>query len=226
MGRGAATEAGLVGLLGAVCGFGATWWLDLGYVGAALGAINGAAAGWQGIYDWSRPAGWLALLADSTWGLVGTTAGLGFGALNLLRADRDHVGDFCRRRGYHVFAGGIGLRRDFALAIGNVIANAGGRVGLRGESERAGLRRRFVIEHEGLHVLQNRLFGPLFPLLYLGWVIGAGLVGLVLAAIERRWAVVETLAYYDNPFEYWAYRNNRYWPPRGAVAKYAWRARR
>ena len=32
-----------------------------------------------------------------------------------------------------------------------------------------------------------------------------------------------TLAYYNNPFEYWAYRRDRYWPPAGADQSLAWK---
>lgn len=35
-------------------------------------------------------------------------------------------------------------------------------------------------------------------------------------------ALVRTAAYFDNPFEYWAYRNDRNWPPAGAHPLLAW----
>jgi len=227
MRRDAVIEAGLAGGLGGVFGFAATGWVGLGWLGAGVGAANGLVGGWRGIYDWARPRGWFGFVADSTWGLVGSALALVFGALNLTRSDRDYVAEFSHRRGFHVFAGGIGLRRDFALALGNVVANAGGAVGLRGESTRVVNRRRFVVEHEGLHVLQSRLLGPLYQPLYGLWLIGAGSVGLLVAVRSKgdRLAIIETFAYYNNPFEYWAYRNNHYWPPKGAVKRFAWKPR-
>jgi hypothetical protein len=34
---------------------------------------------------------------------------------------------------------------------------------------------------------------------------------------DRSWGdLVETAAYYDNPFEYWAYNKQGNWPPGGA----------
>ena len=54
---------------------------------------------------------------------------------------------------------------------------------------------------------------------------GGGAAGLATALITDRrriWSVVETFAYYDNPFEYWAYRKDRYWPPRGAHPRFVW----
>lgn len=224
MDRGALTEAVVVGALGAAAGWTATAWAGFGWAGAAVGGANGVVAGHIGLYDWSRLRGWVGFGLDSTWGLFGIALGLGLGALNLLRRDRDYVVEMSARHGYHVFAGGLGLRKDFALALGNVIANAGGSVGLRGASAGVRNRRRFLVEHEALHVFQNRLFGPLYQMLYVAWVVGAGAVGLVVAALSRRdrGRIIETLAYYDNPFEYWAYRNNHYWPPRGAVKRWAW----
>ncbi len=224
MDRGTLTEAAMTGALGSVFGFVATDWFGFGFVGAVVAGANGLAGGWSGIYDWIRPSGWVSFLADSTWGLVGTALGLLLGAANLLRSDRDYVGDLSTRAGRHVFVGGLGLRRGFALTQGNVVSNAGGSLGLRGESRSVTNRRRFVVEHEGLHVFQNRLFGPAFQILYGAWLVGAGLIGLMVAAFSRseRLAIIETFAYYNNPFEYWAYRNNKYWPPKDAVKRFAW----
>ncbi len=218
------TEAAATGALGAVFGFVATDWLGLGFLGATIAGANGLAGGWAGIYDWIRPVGWVSFVADSTWGLAGTTLGLVLGVLNLFASNRDYAADLSSRNGCHVFSGGLGLRRGFAVTQGNVVSNAGGLVGLRGESGAVANRRRFVVEHEGLHVFQNRTFGPLFQLLYVGWLVGAGLIGVMVAAVSRteRLAIIETFAYYNNPFEYWAYRNNRYWPPKDAVKRFAW----
>ena len=73
----------------------------------------------------------------------------------------------------HIYQDGFGLRPDFALASGNVISNAGGKVGLRGESDLVVRRRRFVVAHEGVHVFQSRLFGPLYHAIYVAWMVGA-----------------------------------------------------
>jgi hypothetical protein len=78
-----------------------------------------------------------------------------------------------------------------------------------------------------LHVWQARLFGPTFPLLYGAWTAVGALVG------TARWARrrdglrknVDTIAYYHNPFEYWAYRHQGYWPAEQPQPPYARRGR-
>ena len=131
----------------------------------------------------------------------------------------------CRRTNRYAYESGFGLRKGFTLALGNVISNAGGMVGLRGESERVAKRRQFVVAHEGVHVLQNRIFGPLYQVIYAGWMVVFGIVGFLVWLLRDRQdlaRIVETMAYYNNPFEYWAYRNDHYWPPKGAHKRYAW----
>ena len=106
------------------------------------------------------------------------------------------------------------------ITVGNVVSGAGDTDDRR--------RRELVDVHEDAHVWQARLFGPAYPLLYAGWMIGGGAVGGVLWALRYResspTAVIETCAYYLNPFEWWAYSRDGNWPPVGAVADLAWPA--
>ena len=39
---------------------------------------------------------------------------------------------------------------------------------------------------------------------------------------EDWWSLVQTAAYYDNPWEVWAYRAQGNWPPAGANPKLLW----
>lgn len=193
-------------------------------VATSVAGVNGVIAGAVGLYSWNRAKGWAFFVLDATWGLFGNLLALALHVVNL-RGDSGYVLDMCRRTNRHVYEGGVGLRADFALALGNVISNAGGRVGLRGESDRVANRRKFVVAHEGLHVLQNRLFGPLYQILYVAWMIVFAVVGLLIWLLRERrqlGKIIETLTYYNNPFEYWAYRNDGYWPPKGVHPRYAW----
>ena len=197
--------------------------------GAVVAGINGVVSGATGIYAWRRIRGWLCFVLDSTWGLAGVTSGLLLHMANLLYRRPSYVGCMSRRANRHVYEGGYSARSGFALALGNVVSGAGGSAGLRGGSARVIRRRKLVEVHEGAHLFQNRLLGPIYPLTYLGWMAAAGAAGLAvsLAADRKRvWAVIETFAYYDNPFEYWAYRKDGYWPPHGAHPRYVWGARR
>ena len=198
-------------------------WDWVAVVAAIVAGANGAVSGWVGLYGWHEGKGWLFFVLDSTWGLFGTALGVVLHLVNVVRGS--YVGDMSRRTNRHVYEAGIGLRKEFALALGNVISNAGGKVGLRGETQRVSNRRRFVVRHEGLHVLQNRLFGPIYQLVYVAWMVVFAVVGIVIWLVRERrhlGSIVETLAYYNNPFEYWAYRNDRYWPPKGVHPRYAW----
>ena len=200
--------------------------LALGPPTAVVAGANGVVSGATGIYAWHRGRGWVAFALDSTWALLGTALGLLLHVANLASRRPGYIPEMCRRANMHIYQDGFGLRPDFALASGNVISNAGGKVGLRGESDLVVRRRRFVVAHEGVHVFQSRLFGPLYQAIYFAWMIGASVVAVIVWLLRERknlGKIVETLAYYDNPFEYWAYRSDNYWPPEPALKKYTWR---
>ena len=199
------------------------------FAGFAIGGLNGLISGAAGAYAWRGVRGWLCFLMDSTWGMLGTASGLALHLANVVHPDPSYVVDMSSRSNRHVYERGFSMRPGFALALGNVVSGAGGSAGLRGESHRVVRRRKLVDVHEGAHLFQHRLLGPFYPLIYLAWMGIAGLVGLVVSLAGERadvWSVVETFAYYNNPFEYWAYRKDYYWPPMGAHPRYAWGARR
>jgi hypothetical protein len=183
----------------------------LGYpvVGAAVALINGALAGWHGIYDWRRGPGWGAALLDSTWNLIGTTGALVVHAFNAPRAGVGYVAEMSRRQNRYVYRAGWTPRRKFAFTVGNTITNA--------RNIEDASRRSLIARHEGLHVWQQRWFGPVFPLVYGVWMVGGAITGSITWLLRRRgqrWnAVVERHAYYYNPFERWAYTADHDWPP-------------
>ena len=201
--------------------------IGLAVPAGVVGAVNGVVSGWLGIYDLGRPQGWVALILDSTWGVVGIGLGLVLHGVNLFMPRSGYEPELSRRQDRHVYAGGAALKPGFALTLGNVVSNGGGRAGLRGESEAVARRRRFVIAHEGLHIWQNRWFGPSYQGIYLLWLVTGAVIGTLVwpVAKGRWWSAVETVAYYDNPFEYWAYRHDGYWPPRGIHPRLGWRKR-
>ena len=108
-----------------------------------------------------------------------------------------------RRADRHVYASGFRLRRGFVITIGNTVHGAGE------DAATSARRRRLVTDHEDVHVWQGRWFGPLYPVLYVTWMVAGVLAGAVLWVVrgrrERFAGVVETCAYYLNPFEWWAY---------------------
>ena len=104
--------------------------------------------------------------------------------------------------------------------FGNVVSGAG--------LTKSPLRRARVIDrHEHVHVWQARWFGPLYPLVYGAWTVLGAAFGVVAWGArgrdEQLWNVVDTTAYYSNPFEWWAYSREGRWPPPAANADLTWR---
>lgn len=202
---------------------GAAWSVvDLAAVAAVIGGANGAISGARRIYCWRSASGWLAFVSDSTWALITTAGGLfAHATAALQRSSGNYVVELSRRRNRHVYERGYTLRRGFMLTVGNVVSGAG-------PAARRQPHRQHVVEHhEHVHVWQARWFGPLFPALYgVWWVVGA-LAAAVIWAVRRPPAgmrrVVDSLAYYCNPFEWWAYSREGRWPPPQALARFVWR---
>ena len=178
---------------------------------AAVGGLSGLVSGWRGVYDWRTPKGVVAFGLDSTWALGTTTAAVFSHAIATVCGDAGYSEALSSRSNRHVYARGLQPRRGFATTFGNVVNGAGDLARPR--------RAKLVTDHEDVHVWQARAFGPLYPALYLGWIVGAGLVGVALWATKHRdqpfRRVVESYAYYLNPFEYWAYSRDDHWPPHG-----------
>jgi hypothetical protein len=184
-----------------------------------VGGINGAVCGWRGTYDWRSPGGVVGFGLDSTWAFGTTAAALLAHVAARVRGDAQYDVELSRRHNRHVYGRGFQLRKGFAFTLGNVIAGAGDLTRER--------RRRLITDHEDVHVWQARWFGPLYPVLYVGWMLSAGLVGAAVWTVRRRGQpfgrVVESCAYYLNPFEWWAYSRDDHWPPKGLVAGIGWK---
>lgn len=222
-------EAGTVGALGVILGAATgrlTGWRTVGSLaGATVGGLNGLISGWRGIYPWHTGRGRLMLVADSTWALGSTASGLGShgvaAAQRLTGRDPGYVPGLSLRQGRHVYRRGFRLRRGFVVTMGSVISGAGDLSSPR--------QVRLVTDHEQVHVTQARVLGPLYPLVYLGWMAGAAVVAPVIWVRARAQgrdvalpAVMETCAYYCNPCEWWAYSRDANWPPSGKLPGLGW----
>jgi hypothetical protein len=216
---GSLIEAAAVGVAGAALGAAVGAPLGIGLALGAVGATNGAVAGWRRVYDWGCSSGPVAFVLDSTWALPMTAAALASQALGAVRGDAGYDASLSRRANRMVFRRGFVPRRGFAITIGNVVSGAGDTSLPR--------RRKLVTDHEDVHVWQARWFGPFYPLLYGGWMVVGGALGMAVWATTRRAdpfaRVVESCAYYLNPFEWWAYSRDGHWPPSGKVRGLGWR---
>lgn len=188
-----------------------------------IGATSGFISGWHGMYDWRRYTGWVGFILDSTWSLVGTTLSVLLHAAQVFTKEPSYRPDRTLRFDAHLYENGVALKKGYAFTQGNVISGAGGRSGL-GDDDRGQRRLRFIKNHELLHVWQSRMFGPLFQIIYVGWMIIGAIGASIYWLVHRKdfARLVEAAAYFDNPFEYWAYRRDKYWPPLDAHPALLW----
>lgn len=189
------TAGAALGLLGVSSSGGIGFGIAVG--AAVAGGFNGVVGGMTQIYDWSSPVGWLSFLSDSTWGLIGTTLGDALITVNLFYGSKaKYRDDLSRRQNRHVYDGGFGFG-NFAFTQGNVTSNLNG----RGKGS--------LIDHETLHITQNRIFGPIFTVTYVAWLVVGAVVGAVAGLFllnKQSWTQsIEDVAYNDNPWESWAY---------------------
>ena len=217
-------ETALTALGGAALGgaLGLPRGVPLAIATAVCAGVNGALGGWRRVYHWRTAKGWLAFAADSTWGLVGTTLGNVLHLVNLARPGSVYRMDLSRRRNRHVFDRGVTLRPGFAFTLGNVVSHPSAGTGSLTKKQRT-----LVDRHEGLHIWQSRAFGPLYQALYLVWGALGLAAGLCTWVVRRDkpslFRLVEAAAYYDNPFEYWAYRRTGHWEDNRADPVLKWR---
>jgi hypothetical protein len=193
--------------------------LRVGIPLAIVAGANGAISGWRGVYDWKTPKGVGAFVLDSTWAGATTAAGVVANAVGMLQRDSGYHASLSERQNRHVYARGLQLRKGFATTFGNVVAGAGDLSRPR--------RAKLVTDHENVHAWQARWFGPAYPALYAGWMAGGAAAGAAVWATMRRderlFKVVESCAYYLNPFEWWAYSRDDHWPPGGIVDRLGWK---
>ena len=180
----------------------ATFMLWVATVGGAfIGLMDGAFR----IHDWRGPA-WIWCPLDVTWGLARPLHGCLCHAVNFGLRVPHAFGTNEERHGAHRHLGGFAFRREFAVTQGAVMSNMLIRFTSGAVTDFHPWTPLFA--HENTHVLQNRLFGPLFTLTYLGWM-GVWLSPALLIGTFGSHTLSDAvmwLAYYNNPWEVWAYK--------------------
>lgn len=174
-----------------------TW---LGIDSGSQAWLNGAMAGWRGIYSIDAE-GALAFVSDSTWGINGTTLGNGVNLINTtIGASYDQ--GLSSRQNRQVFHYGFRIKGKYAFTQGNVVSNLRHRTGT-------------LLEHETEHVATNRIFGPFYTASYGAWFAGMayylGVYDLAYAYVKFEqpdFDNVQAMAYYSNFWEQHAYCSN------------------
>jgi len=177
-------------------------------IGTIFGALYGLESGLLISYDLNG-IGWLELIVDMTWSLPNTVWGFVLGNIIFVFVGNPSR-SVSRNRGFIAFSPrGSG-------SFGNKILQTHGTVNLGGAGQ-----------HELVHVLQARIFGPLFlPIYFVNYVVNSLLqliwtatAGVVLYLIKLRdtpyfrppaTCVVDGFVgwiYYYTVFEYWGYNS-------------------
>jgi len=194
-------ETALTTTIGAALGA-ATGFLVGGPAGAIfggiMGGINGLYTGARGIYDWGGGTGFIAFLADSTWGLLGTSLGNLSNIYNSIAAPGSYQAKWSERQNRQVYDRGFSIDGKAAFTAGNVISNMKGRYPDTGSD---------LLHHETLHITQSRIFGPIYQITYVAWLVIGAIVGLIASPFvdQSVGQSIRDMAYSNNPWERWGY---------------------
>lgn len=162
------------------------------WIATGVGALTGMMDGFWRTQPW---VGWgaFSFLLDVTWGLAGATNGALVHLVNTYWGD--HAAD--GRTSAHRYREGFRFMPTFAFTQGAVMSNLKDGPGVD------------LWNHETTHVWQNRIFGPLFTLTYLGWMVLLAVPGAI-AGLVTKVGLVEGIrkwSYYNNFWEWWGYKN-------------------
>jgi RHS repeat-associated protein len=176
-----------------------------------MGGLNGLLTGTREIYDdvqFLKPEGLASLVADSSWGILGTSIGNVVNIYNLIAAPSSYRGDLSKHQNRQVYDAGFRLKTQYAFTQGNTISNMA-------QGKPIGTDPGRLLHHESLHIFQNRAFGPFYQITYIAWLTVGGLVGGSIASLvytargqKYDWGdALQDVGYFDNPWEYWAYQH-------------------
>lgn len=174
------------------------------WIATGVGAFTGLMDGLWRIHKW-KGAGIITFFLDVTWGLGGTANGALLHLVNFAWAG--HADE--PRTAAHRYRSGFRFKRGFAVTLGSVMSNTTHGPGTA------------LYNHERVHAWQNRTFGPLFTITYLGWMAVMFLPGVIAGAATGVGVGkgIEQYCYFNNPWEAWAYRVGHH---RGGGARTSW----
>jgi hypothetical protein len=183
-------------------------WSLLILAGGGFGLLYGLEAGILQIYDLNTGLGWVELLIDMTWSLPNTVFGFVFGNLIYVFFGLPSKAS-SQGQGWVVYT-----PYSSSTTFGNSVLQTLGTINIGGSGQ-----------HERMHLLQARIFGPLylplFALFYIAtfliqvlWTAMLGWILLLLNVRDTAWFTPPSSSavsgfwgwiYYATPFELWAY---------------------
>ena len=166
-------------------------------VGIGLGIASGVNAIYSAIFRGCfYVVGVAFLVINGSWGFIGNLLGLmtHFASLYSYKdfgknhAASNRIFFVCYEKGFSAKSDSAGR---FAFTQGAVMS-----------ADSPSLR-----QHEGVHVVQHYVFGPIYPLSHFLWFVVMVVPGLIGAAAEKLDAGegITRMSYYDNPWEVMAY---------------------
>ena len=173
----------------------------IGVISAAfLSVVSGAGR----VYKWKKVTGFICFPIDMTWGFLGTFLAslLYFVDMLFWWGGSYRVDDTENWGNYHIFGSGFRVKKDYVLTLGNVVSNGG---------KNSGDKADVIKNHEAVHVLQHRIFGPIFELTYISWLLVFGFIGGIVGLVYYRGIRgigngAQGWGYFSNPWEVWAYQ--------------------
>jgi hypothetical protein len=136
--------------------------------------------------------GVVSFVVDTSWGMGGTTNGDLIHLVNTFITSHESDG----RVNAHRYKGGFRIKQNYAFTQGQVMSELADGPGTA------------LYFHERTHISQNRAFGPLYPLSYIGWMAVMFVPGLVVGLLGKAGVgeAIEAWTYYNNPWETWGYK--------------------
>lgn len=166
-----------------------------------VGTGLGIASGVNGIFATVQRSsfyvvGFVFLIINGSWGFIGNLLGLmthfasiySYKDFGKRHSGSDRICFVCYEKGFSLKSNAAGR---FAFTQGAVMS-----------ADTSTLRK-----HEGIHVGQHYLFGPIYPLSHFLWFVAMLLPGMIGAYVKKLGAGegITRMSYYDNPWEVIAY---------------------
>ena len=86
------------------------------------------------------------------------------------------------------------------------------------------MRHQDLVGFPALQAQPLHLFGPIFQVVYVPWLVVGGIIGFFIGIFAHQGLgnTIEDVAYYDNPWETWAYKQEGPTPSAHHGGDFSW----